>query len=439
MAAGKGNVISEELELFSDDPLQGQMEERTTETILPLSTEYSNTITFEVKNNREGCYLDPANIRLEVEVGIKKHDGTNWVNMAKGDKLFPINNLLHSMFKDVECQVNNQVINQNNSCYPYLSYIVTLLSYSDDYLDTQGFTFGWEKDEAKKFDTVDVADDSPRQARHMTFINGSDVYHTRTLIGRFVGELFQQERLMVHGADLRLVLRRTGHDFVLMGESANKQQLVILKALLHVDFVKIDDTLLIKHYNMHQKKNMIIPITRKLIKTYNITKGTYSETISSLFNQGILPKRMVLAMTTNQAFNGIYNKNCFNFQHFGLTELRVNYGGKDFPNKPFKPDFANQDYTKSYMSLFQGTDKLDKDVHLPITYEEYPEGFTVFCFDFTPDISSSDNVKQLQKTGNITIDLRFSSALTQTVTLIAYAEYDNKIEIDFAKNVYKDY
>ena len=433
-------LINPELDLFVDHPLQVEFEDRKTERISPNSEQYTSTITFEVPNNREQCYLDPSSIRLELTTGIEKHDGTNWINMAKGDKIFPINNFMHSLFKDVTVEMNGTVINQHTNNYPYVAYLNTLLTYNEDYLDTQGASFLWEKDQAGAMDTVDVADDTPRNTRHMRFINDSDVYHTVIMTGRLISELFQQEKFLPYKADLRIKLYPNRDNFVLMGETDDKQRVKIVNAELHVDYVKIDADLYLQYEKKLQSgKNMIIPIRRKIINTYNITKGEYSKTISNPLTDKNLPRRLVLAMTTNQAYNGKATKNPFNFGHFGLTELSISYAGKDYPNKPFKPVFGSDLYMRSYMSIFQGTGALDKNVSLPITYSEYKDGFTIWCFDFTPDQAGDESLKHKVQEGSIDINVRFGTALTQAVTLLCYAEYDNRLEIDFARNVYKDY
>ena len=115
---------------------------------------------------------------------------------------------------------------------------------------------------------------------------------------------------------------------------------------------------------------MVIPVRRKLVKVHNIATG--SRDFQKPVLNGQLPRRMVLAMTGNSAFNGTHNKNPFNFQHFGLTHLAVNYGGKKL--EPFNPDFTKEDYIRSYMSLFDGTGAIDKNVALSIRHSEYPEG-----------------------------------------------------------------
>ena len=151
MATGV-QLVNEELDLFNPDPAQTQMRDRTTEKIPPLSSDFNSStkITFDILNEKQQQYLDPSSVRLFVELAIQKWDATNskWIPIAKDDKIFPINNCLHSLFRDFEVELKGTIINENNGTYPYLAYLNNLLTYGLTVLETQGTSFGWELDDA---------------------------------------------------------------------------------------------------------------------------------------------------------------------------------------------------------------------------------------------------------------------------------------------------
>ena len=66
------------------------------------------------------------------------------------------------------------------------------------------------------------------------------------------------------------------------------------------------------------------------------------------------------------------------------------------------------------------------------------EGNTIlFGFDLTPDMSEV-GAFQLIKQGNLRVEIHFAEALTTTINVIMYAEFDNVIEIDRNRqNVFK--
>ena len=90
------------------------------------------------------------------------------------------------------------------------------------------------------------------------------------------------------------------------------------------------------------------------------------------------------------------------------------------------------------MSLFAGSGKLQKDEGNDITREDYAGGYSLYCFDLTPDLAEDDHLN-LIKDGSVRIDVRFSAALPNSINCIVYAEFENILEIDRNKNIIFDY
>ena len=69
---------------------------------------------------------------------------------------------------------------------------------------------------------------------------------------------------------------------------------------------------------------------------------------------------------------------------------------------------------------------------------KYNNGFTLFAFDLTPDLDKGGYF-HLVKQGNLRLELHFKTALTAIINVVVYAEFDNVIKIDKARNVLFDY
>jgi hypothetical protein len=69
-----------------------------------------------------------------------------------------------------------------------------------------------------------------------------------------------------------------------------------------------------------------------------------------------------------------------------------------------------------------------------ISREDYGKGNTLFGFDLTLDMSEV-GAFQLIKQGNLRVDIHFADALTATINVIMYAEFDNVIDIDRNRQV----
>ncbi|KAJ8045639.1 hypothetical protein HOLleu_08684 [Holothuria leucospilota] len=156
---------------------------------------------------------------------------------------------------------------------------------------------------------------------------------------------------------------------------------------------------------------------------------------------GQLPKRIIVGCVRNTAFNGSFLENPFNFEHFGANFLAVYMDGEQIPYKPLKPSFTEDggaNYIRAYHTLFSGTDKMNQDEGNAISRKDYPGGYTLYAFDLTPDLSSGGHYN-LVKQGNLRMEMQFEQPLATTVNVVVYAEMDNIIEIDRARNVVFDY
>ena len=139
----------------------------------------------------------------------------------------------------------------------------------------------------------------------------------------------------------------------------------------------------------------------------------------------------------NRAFNGNRELNPFNFQHFNLHEIGLYLDGQQqHAVRPIEPNFVDGQYIRAYSTIFAGTGKLGSDEGLFISREDY--GYTLYAFDLTADLGEDDHFS-LVRQGSVRLALKFAQALPATVTVIAYAECENVIEIDRNRNIVFDF
>ncbi len=69
---------------------------------------------------------------------------------------------------------------------------------------------------------------------------------------------------------------------------------------------------------------------------------------------------------------------------------------------------------------------------------DFSRGYALYAFDLTPDLGEDDHFN-LTRQGSVRLVLKFAQALAETVTMIAYAEFQNVIEIDKNRNLIYDF
>ena len=257
------------------------------------------------------------------------------------------------------------------------------------------------------------------------------------LLDRLHLDLFQQEKFIPNGVDLRLRFNRTKSNFYMMTAVESTGKVNILSMLLWVRKVRPTPTLLNAINQRLNTATAKYPLRRVQVKTFTIATGTQSK-IDHLF-QGQMPKRIVVELVANDAFNGEPTKNPFHFQHTHVKKLEVSINGETITSRPFEPDFANNMYLRSYLSLYQGLGKLLDDWAPDVTLGEYKNGNTLWCIDFTKDQEAQLDKFHLIQTGNLRIELQFAQATAETLNSVVYAEFDNLLEINKQREVNIDY
>ena len=62
----------------------------------------------------------------------------------------------------------------------------------------------------------------------------------------------------------------------------------------------------------------------------------------------------------------------------------------------------------------------------------------LYAFDLSPDLAEEGHFN-LAKQGTVRVELKFGTAIPNTVTVVAYVEFENVIEIDRNRNIVYDF
>ena len=85
----------------------------------PLSQVSASSTVFEFAISGEGeSYIDTANIKLKVTGTIKQTDGTSAADVKDGT----VNNLLYSLFNQVDVSYNDRLLTESTNNYSYITY-----------------------------------------------------------------------------------------------------------------------------------------------------------------------------------------------------------------------------------------------------------------------------------------------------------------------------
>ena len=397
-----------EVDLFRVPPTQQSLETGRWIDYAPLSSveNPNSAITFLIAGTDE--YIDLSKTILTVTGKITKKDGTSKLDGNDQANVAPVNNFLHSLFRQVDVYLNGKQVTPAMGTYAYRSYIETLLNYDVSAKQSQFSSALYYKDTAGQMDkngalassktfnykkpggSGNVGIDSSETlykpgtgnqgfAKRHQFIKGGNRF---VLSGPIFSDIFMTDRLLLNMMDLKVVLNRSSDTFFLMeiGNSpAIEPKVQLTDVVLKVRKVKVDQSVSDGVERMLKQTPALYPIRRVECKILTIPANLPNVRQDNIFS-GIIPNSFVVGLVHVDASTGEYGKNPYNFQHFGVTSVSLTANGQEIPFKLLTlkyPEAAEGnidpakdtelDFDEAYNTLFSGTGKIYSNAGLDFT------------------------------------------------------------------------
>ncbi|XP_015608278.1 uncharacterized protein F54H12.2-like [Cephus cinctus] len=301
--------MKSELEFFTLPPTQITIESVQWVHYTPISSLADDSpIKLFVPGNGDE-YLDLAHTMLSLRVQLRFKDTLAPDVLSKAA---PVNNLLHSLFNQVDVFLNQKLVSPPNNAYAYRAYIETLLNYGPAAKRSHLSSMLRYDDTPGHMDHT--AGKNTNLANSLAFV-GRD--RAIDLIGHLHCDVFNQETFLLNGVELRLQLVRTRDGFSLM-DPKSECSLHITEATLLVRCAKMSPGILLAHSRMLSKTTAKYPLTGVEVKALTLHAGLHGSTMDNvIFSQ--LPKRIIIVFVDNKAFNGNYQLNPFKFKNYCIS------------------------------------------------------------------------------------------------------------------------
>ena len=146
---------------------------------------------------------------------------------------------------------------------------------------------------------------------------------------------------------------------------------------------------------------------------------------------GVLPKRVVIALVSETAYSGNITKNRLKFKNFKVDNVVVRVNSADKPmGGGYKMDYAKQVYGQPYYGLFKELGQGLGDVQVgPISFQDYDSGYAIYAFDTSPGHDASLVPYGKMGTGNCELMIHFSKPANDNVVVLAMLEYERKFTL----------
>ena len=429
-----------EIDLFSVPPTQQSLERGRWIDYAPLSSVENpdSAITYLIAGTDE--YIDLSKTILTVTGKITAEGGAALTG-GNQTSVAPVNNFLHSLFKQVDVYLNRKQVTPAMGTYAYRAYIETLLNYDVSAKKSQFTSALYYKDTATKMDEAgSLPESSPKTINNISAVTSAASGNTATLTkeevkiteagsgnqgfakrskfirngkqfvlsGPIFADIFMNDQLLLNMVDLKVVLNRSNPKFCLMDLSGSgtpqvKPEVKLTDVILKIRKVKVDQAVSDGIERMLKQTPALYPVRRVECKILTVPENLPTTRQDNIFS-GIIPKTFVVGFVAVDAASGVYTKNPYNFAHFGVTSLSLTANGEEIPFKqltlkyPEDPDGkidttagedAELDFDEAYNTLFSGTGKIYSNAGLDIDRDDYPGGYALYAFDLTPDMCKS--------------------------------------------------
>ena len=362
--------------------------------------------------------------RLHGVCQILNKDGS----LVENENFSVCNLFAHSIFSQIDLEIDSQNLTVSDHLYPYKAYLETLLSYGNDAKKSHLTTSIFSQDTAYCYDET--------EGLNIGYNTRKKVVQNSKLFDFCISphiDFFQTPRYLLPGISFKLKLSRSKDAFSIISKAGKEFIVKIHHLSLFVHRVQASESVQKSFELSLSRKNALYPITRSHCKKITIPSGISNANTPNLIH-GMLPRQLVLAFTYSESTTGKYELNPFRFQHFDCNFLAIRVEGQQFPAKAFRPDFKNKLVQREVRALYDNIGVLTENHGCLLDIDDYCGGAAIFVFDLCHQRTNGEHNHQM-KTGNVDLEISFSKPLPEAISIICYSSFDSIVSITKERNV----
>ena len=364
--------------------------------------------------------LKALDLYVKAKVRLTKADG-DLANIPAGKNVVPLNMFGTMFVQHAEIRLNDNMLTPSSANDVNIKrYVENLLSYQEDactHLQAQIFAM----DTPGKMDGTPGANEGAK--KRAAFVAESKSFQfTAPIAADFLGS----HNHLGPGNKLSIKLYRAKDVFLFLTDcdAATEGVPTLLIEDMRLYYSRIEASIArpLKevHVIAHTELSKFPLAANKTNFTLQVVTG------------GVLPRTLIVFFINTAAYNGTYTSSPLDFEHLKISYMALRVNGKTVPADGLNPDFTANDYpntmvAREYLALFNntGTNRINRG-NL-ITLERWCQGYTLFCFDLSPDYCNGYHLHEAQ-VGVLEVDVR-CSGMTAATQAMCYACYDMEATI----------
>lgn len=445
-------VRDKRTELFQIPPTDMSIEATREVPVYPLTTGLT-PISFEFTSS---SYLDLSKSFIEVELRlVNAADGANW---AAATRTHLVNNLAHTLFKQMVVRLNGTLITPQTDYYHQIAFVETVLNHdkedTEDLLECQGFydCFDVPDDGDPDELTVNQADTThddfaalPDDKKRMVLARVKFLGGNRVLL-RFTPalEIFRLPRLLVPQVQLQIQLYLNNPrmwSLVYHGDVVPRLTEADISARMVLKQVTLQPAVDQVIRNRRNKGATVsYPVVRSAIRTFSHAANSQEFQIQDPFYKQV-PNRLIVGLVRQAAFNGDQRYNPFTYELYNMSSIILTINGEEYPYRTLEltHDSAVKDL-RGYHRFLEATGCLQRGKGNLIKRKDWGHGkrACLLAFDLTANNAVDSPVLNPEQAGDVLLKINFGANPPFNLTVMVYGEFENLIEINNIGNVSYD-
>ena len=361
------------------------------------------------------------------------------------------NNLLHSLFSQIDLSLNDRLITNTTALYPYSAYIQTILCNNKTNSKIKDEAALFIKDDGGQMDDSNLRGWNTGLYKRGQFMRKSRVFD---LCGALFLDISNANRHILNGVNVKLSLYRSKNNFYIIRPRVTKNSagvlvanperfmIRIISATMYMCKITPNNAMYLAHDRLLREKKQLARYSyyRSECRKCQIGPGSFSFDQSDIF-QGNVPIKVYLGLTWAANSAGDMSLNPFQFIPANLTSLTCSVDGKvvegSMLNMNYGDTMQESNFVQAYYSLFKNDENVEKNCQ--ISREEFFNGYNIYAVQISSDVrTESGDVFPISNKGNFSVNLTFGQATPDPLTLIVLAYFPATVKIDYARNIIVD-
>ena len=359
-------------------------------------------------------YIDLGSLQLDIDIALTKSDFTRSApfNDTKG---YFINNLGQSLWDSVKVFLNDTCV-QSTFHNPQICNLVQILNTTNEHVRLFGEPQGaFEVTDTSLPDTVTDAHLAKEDIVERIAFSKKESIKLRVPLNL---DIASADKLLVDGITLKIILYPSQANYMVNCAAGTTLEYIIKDVSLSLTKIKPTNAALLACNKIMLTKEIEYLVRRHPIYEQIITLGSTEATVMRPF-AGYVPNQLQIWFVNQDASSGNFTKTPFRLHHYNLDSYSVKINDMEVAGS----HVSNGDFTGVYADSQRS---FASDYFIP--YKNYLNGSFVLVVD--AGLQSTESSLNIDRRGNLSVNLRFKVPLPENVKLYLSGTIDSTFSIN---------